>query len=258
MIRLALRNSVIEILSKMSSPSNEVHILNSHFAYPDQINNPEYFKNFLKYLDSIGELIDFDVASKLVLSGDTFTSHPKFALSFDDGFLDCYEVIFHELVKRNIKAGFFINGLLIQANEKTLESMRSKIDIRNKSFMTWNMVKEMSDCGQIIGSHTFSHSRLSDITNSCFRNEILTNQSIIFDKIGLYTKYFAWPYGRMKDITKMQIDYLSSFFEFIYSGDNYRSYTSFSGAVINRRHVEPFWKNSHIKYFLSHEKNSTY
>ncbi len=232
-----------------------VHIFNAHFGAPYKCVDTSYFVNFLNYLQSVGEIIDFSKAVEIVSSGTILTDKPLFAFSFDDGFLDCYNIIFPELERRGIQAGFFINSFLIDSPPSIKEAIIKRIDTQGKSFMNWDMIKCLHKKGQIIGSHGSGHLRYSNISWNDFEKDVLSNEHEILNNCGVCVKYFAWPYGRNSDITTAQVSFLRKKYDFILGGDCYKSYLSFSGNVINRRHVEPFWPHSHIKYFISHEKN---
>ena len=155
---------------------------------------------------------------------------------------------------RDIEACFFINSTLHSYDNKSKADVIKNIDHKNKTFMSWEMIDEISSGGQLIGSHGCNHLRLADQDWVQFLADVLSNEEIIFKNIGKKVDYFAWPYGRNIDVTENQVNYLRSRYKCVFSGDSFRSYFSYSGKVINRRHVEPYWPSSHIKYSVSHEK----
>jgi peptidoglycan/xylan/chitin deacetylase (PgdA/CDA1 family) len=240
-------------VSNFCTPTNCIHIINAHFSSPKNIDNNN-FSEFLDFLSKIGEIINFDVAACLINSKNIDVNRPTFALSFDDGFIDCYNFIFPELRKRNIKAAFFINSHLLERDSSNFSSACHRIETLGKKFMNWNMVEEMSKSGQIIGSHGSSHIRFSDASFDSFKSDVLSNHSAIYEHLGFYPSFFAWPYGRNSDISLEQVNFLTKHYSFIFGGDAHKLYTSFSDKVINRRHIEPFWSFDHIKYFVSYEK----
>lgn len=62
-------------------------------------------------------------------------------------------------------------------------------------FMTWDMLKEMSDDGMDIGSHTCSHQLLSHLDSNEQTNELTRSKKIIERHIGKQVIALAYPVG---------------------------------------------------------------
>lgn len=253
-MRSFIRELYLNVSSVFKEPSKCIHILNGHFANGMHLGKAGEFNNFIDILSDFGDLIDFDLAAKKVVSGDIVSNHPLIALSFDDGFRECFDIIYKCLNKRSIKGAFFINAGVIEGASDYVSDYRKRVDTYEKEFLTWSMLNDMALDGQIVGSHTLGHYRLSMLNNLTFQEEVVRNKELINERLGFNTDFFAWPYGRLHDTTKDQIDFIKKHHPFIFSGDDYKKYTSFNGEVINRRHVESYWPRGHIKYFISHDK----
>jgi peptidoglycan/xylan/chitin deacetylase (PgdA/CDA1 family) len=65
-----------------------------------------------------------------------------------------------------------------------------------KLFMTWSQIKEMSDNGMEIGSHTISHRILSQLSIGEQQAEISHSKSIIEKNINKKVNSLAYPVGR--------------------------------------------------------------
>lgn len=73
--------------------------------------------------------------------------------------------------------------------------------------MTWQQLKEMSEHGMDIGSHSFSHPSLSRISIDEAMQEIKESKDMIENNIGKDCLHFAFPYGSRSDYNQKLIDY---------------------------------------------------
>ena len=102
-----------------------------------------------------------------------------YMLTFDDGFVSDYEIVFPLLLKLNIKATFFINP----------------DNVGKPGYVTWEMLKEMRDSEMMIGSHGHSHINMTLVDESEAKFNLVESKkclkSIFFDD----TDVFSFPYG---------------------------------------------------------------
>ena len=102
------------------------------------------------------------------------------ALTFDDGFRDNRENAFSLLLKRGKPAALFVVVNWVGQN----------------GFMDWREIRELSDAGITIGSHSLSHRWLPDISNpSELEREIRDSKKLIEDRIGREVPWFCYPVG---------------------------------------------------------------
>ncbi|MDE6253270.1 MAG: polysaccharide deacetylase family protein [Lachnospiraceae bacterium] len=99
----------------------------------------------------------------------------RIALTFDDGPGKYTEELLDGLLERNVKATFFLIG-------KNAE-------------MYPEIVKRIEQEGHIIGNHTYSHVRLTCISNENAIEEIRKTNSIIEDITGKKVEYIRPPFG---------------------------------------------------------------
>lgn len=97
------------------------------------------------------------------------------AITFDDGPGPYTEKLLDELLKRNVKATFFLIG----------ESAEKYPDI----------VKRMHDEGHLIGNHTYSHIELACVSLKKALEEIEKTNNIILNLTGETPGYIRPPYG---------------------------------------------------------------
>jgi peptidoglycan/xylan/chitin deacetylase (PgdA/CDA1 family) len=75
-------------------------------------------------------------------------------------------------------------------------------DKKDRPMLSWDEVKEMSERGISFGSHTKTHSRLSDLSENLVRKEVSQSKKIIEKYIGKKVTAFAYPYGKEADYSE--------------------------------------------------------
>jgi peptidoglycan/xylan/chitin deacetylase (PgdA/CDA1 family) len=101
------------------------------------------------------------------------------AFSFDDGYSSDYEIVFPLLIKFDVVATFFIVPELVN----------------QKGYMTWNQIKEMSDAGMEIGSHSMTHPYITTLPTEQLLRELKDSKMQIEKYIGKEVVSFAYPFG---------------------------------------------------------------
>ena len=139
---------------------------------------PENFKAQIDYLKNNGfttitfrEFLDFPTRK---------LPDKPIILTFDDGYQDTYDVAFHNL-KSNEQIGVFyiISGFL-----------------GRPEFMTAPEVKEISDAGMEIGSHTIDHPDLTKLSAEKLSTELIESKSKLESIIGRTIVSFCYPAGQ--------------------------------------------------------------
>lgn len=102
-----------------------------------------------------------------------------YLITFDDGYLSDYTIVFPRLKEKNIKATFFINPQTVE----------------KKGYVNWNMLQEMSEYGMCIGSHSDSHPNMTKISSDEAKQEFINSKKIITNKINKNVIFFAFPFG---------------------------------------------------------------
>ena len=111
----------------------------------------------------------------------------RVAITFDDGpRSDTTEKLLDGLKERGVKATFFLIG---ESAEKNPE-----------------IVKRMKDEGHLIGSHTYSHVQLTNLTEAKAKEEISKANSIIEGITGEDPRYIRPPYGSYSDKLLMSVN----------------------------------------------------
>jgi peptidoglycan/xylan/chitin deacetylase (PgdA/CDA1 family) len=122
------------------------------------------------------------------LTRDSALPHRPVVITFDDGYAGAYEVAFPILRRHNFAATLFLIA----------EDFIASASGRNqRAFPVLNrqQVREMIKDGFGIGSHSVSHPRLTDLSNSQVKVEIQRSKKILEDAFSCGLNAFCYPYG---------------------------------------------------------------
>ena len=100
-------------------------------------------------------------------------------LTFDDTKLDQWTVAVPELKKYGFKAVFFI----------------MTVSLGRPNYLSKDQVKQMSDAGHVIGSHTYDHQNVKKYQGQDWVTQIEKPTKTLQDVTGKGIKYFAYPFG---------------------------------------------------------------
>lgn len=160
------------------------------------------FREHMKYLkDNNFSVITFEDLNNIGWR-NRFDKNKKYIIiTFDDGYVDNYELAFPILKEFNFKATIFLMG------ESTYNEWDVKAD-GEKSFplMSVEMIKEMQDYGIEFGAHTFNHPKLNKLSNDEIKHQIVDVKKPLEEKIGREIITFAYPYGILNNYAKKMVE----------------------------------------------------
>lgn len=168
----------------MKVPVFMFHEVNSKSAFPEltkyinkrYIMDPGCFKTQLEYIHSC----DYNVITVSELSKSRPSNKDKSAvITFDDGYKGNYLYAFRILQKFNFRATFFITT--------------DWIGLPN--MLNWKLIKEMSEGGMEIGSHTCSHLLLARASKEKIDDELRASKAILEEKIKKPVVSISYPNG---------------------------------------------------------------
>ncbi len=109
------------------------------------------------------------------------------ALTFDDGYLEHYELAFPLLARYGFRATFFlVSGWWNQDGEATHLPV---------PLLSPSCVSEMSRSGMAFGSHGRTHRHLAGLDPASVRDEVAGSKEDLERVLGLPIRTFAYPYG---------------------------------------------------------------
>ena len=250
-LRSFIRKIMLDVFSYNSKPSPGVHILNGHFLSRNNNASHEIFESLLTNLKRNGvEYINFDEAASRIFKNEIPDNQCLVAFSFDDGFEECFTKIGPVLDKFNIKAAFFVNPGVIEGNDAYKNHFKENVVLTDKNPMSWEQVQSLHQQGHTIGAHTIDHQNLNSDDISMLEHQIGNCKKTLEERLAYKCKYFAYPFGKLEDISEKAVDIAKMHHDYVFSQSNYRHYFSFNGKIINRRHFECDWPYKHVVYFL--------
>jgi peptidoglycan/xylan/chitin deacetylase (PgdA/CDA1 family) len=118
-----------------------------------------------------------------------FPSCPA-SITFDDAYESVFTEAFPILEKAGLKATVFpVTGFFGETNRW------APLGQGPLRIMTSAQLKELSEAGWEIGSHTHSHRSLPALSDGELRSELLTSRSVLENLIGRAVRVMAYPYG---------------------------------------------------------------
>jgi peptidoglycan/xylan/chitin deacetylase (PgdA/CDA1 family) len=125
--------------------------------------------------------VTLDQVHDYLNGGEALPARPV-VLTFDDGYLDAYTVAFPALKRHGHVGTFFVIADFINYN--------------NPEHATWAQLREMSDAGMRIESHSRTHIDLRRRSNAVLVWELLGPVEQIEAFIGRKPRFFSYPTGR--------------------------------------------------------------
>ena len=137
------------------------------------------FKSQMKMLSDSGyHTVLPDQLYNYLNNNGTLPSKP-IMLTFDDTRADQYNTAVPEMKKYGFKAVFFI----------------MTVSIGRPNYMTKAQIKELSDAGNVVGSHTYDHQNVKKLKGEDWVKQIEKPTKTLEDITGKDIKYFAYPFG---------------------------------------------------------------
>lgn len=168
-------------------------------------------------------------------------------LTFDDGILNHYDVVFKMLKKRGIPAVFFVPGECINKD----------------GFFNEAMIKEISSTeGYVIGSHCFHHRPIKYSTRGDVRFQFSESKARLERVMSKECSCLAFPWGGLPHTSKYSRKYSSkSGYKYVFStikapydcNDPYFPYYIPRNAVTDDNVSDIIKK---VKDFINHEKSN--
>lgn len=145
----------------------------------DYIIPEDRFKDHIKMLaDSGYQTVLPDQLLAYLTTGTPLPEKPVM-LTFDDTSLGQYTVAAPELEKYGFKGVFFI----------------MTVSLGRPNYMTKSQVKELSDRGHLIGSHTWDHQNVKKYQGQDWVTQVEKPSRQLAEITGKPTEYFAYPFG---------------------------------------------------------------
>jgi peptidoglycan/xylan/chitin deacetylase (PgdA/CDA1 family) len=155
------------------------------------------FSRQIEYLKNFGEFISLDHVVEMLGSGERIAGR-YFCITFDDGIDGCSDHAFQILAEMDIPGAFFVMPSFMGGSKgKEGRVCKPIADLKfSVRCFTWEECREMADAGMVIGSHTCSHARLSELTDDQVFQDLRSSKETIERELGRPCNHFSCPWGR--------------------------------------------------------------
>lgn len=247
----AVRNGIIFACAQTRQQTrNWVRVVMYHDVTADE--RPQLARQ-LRYIRNFAEFVSIDDA--LALSKAEPRPDGRFVcVTVDDGFESSYTNIAPVFDEFGIKGAFFVIPSLIDPASPAIRHHPRNQHFDAMGFLSWDQCRQMAANGMTIGSHTYSHVPLANLSAAEASDELHRSARAISENVGVECRHFAAPWGQPnKDFDPDRDPALAR-------TAGYHSFlTTVRGAVTNtkspyqvpREQLEPGWGNYHLRFFLS-------
>jgi len=115
----------------------------------------------------------------------------RVAMTFDDGYESVYEYAFPILEKYNIPATVFVSPNYM-GKLNTWDVNIGGLKFRH---LDWQQLKELSDAGWEVGSHTMNHRDLTRLSEQEVEKELRESRDLLIEKIKNFNYILSYPFG---------------------------------------------------------------
>lgn len=125
------------------------------------------------------------------------------SITFDDGYLDNFEVAAPILHSLQMPATFFITTGFI--GTRVIAPWDAEL-VRQPGWMSWDHVRSLVAQGFEIGTHTDTHIDMGSADVETSRRELQVSRQKINQELGISAELFAYPFGDRGNITERSRD----------------------------------------------------
>ena len=198
-VRNGMRSAVIAGLAigrRIECSSNWIRCPFYHHIFDDERRG---FNSQLDYLKNFGEFISLDDAQAMLV-GDNTIDGRYFCLTFDDGLKSCVDGALPILSEKSIPAAFYVVTDLVERSFPPDDPVaRTVFGFKGVNttldFLSWEDCRGMIAAGMTIGSHTATHTRLSELSAEQVCVEMERSKTEIERHTGHPCQHFCAPYG---------------------------------------------------------------
>jgi len=203
--RSAIRSTFIEAhVTKLKATGEfgrliarpRVHFVYLHHVFEDEIVN---FRHTLEEIGRTHEFVTYSKAVELVYSGKV--DRPYACVSFDDGLKTTMDAsrVMDDL---GISGCFFVCPAIVGESDRELvrRFAETRLHYPPMDVLSWEDVEDMLARGHEIGSHTYSHPNMGDVSVEQAIDELQLSGDALRRRLG-GVKHFAWPSGKWENFS---------------------------------------------------------
>jgi peptidoglycan/xylan/chitin deacetylase (PgdA/CDA1 family) len=172
------------------------HTLSQAYAHDGITMSPRLFGAIARMLRDRYEVISVtDLVTRL--GSERALTGREVVITFDDGYLDNYELAAPILSDLGLPACFYLTAGFI-GNDRQFPWDAQKG--RRTVMMSWDQAREMYRMGFEIGCHTWNHPDLGTEPIASASREVGDARAKLEDEIGARVVHYAYPFGGARNI----------------------------------------------------------
>lgn len=125
------------------------------------------------------------------------------SITFDDGYLDNFEVAAPILRKLRLPATFFVATSFV--GSQTVPFWDELLPVQ-PGWMNWNQMRQLAAQGFEFGCHTDTHIDLGSADEQTIRMELELSKRKLRQELGVSTELFAYPFGGKQHINERSLE----------------------------------------------------
>lgn len=201
--------------------------------------------DLLSRVAGIGRLVDFD---EFVVCSNNKVDQNLFFISFDDGFESSFTVISKIHEKFDVRSLFFVPEELtrlatVVCCDRLWSSRLEVPPLHLKKFPLVSNADFIESEAVMVGVHSATHKRLSDCDAEYLQTEIVNCRLSNLRGEQSRIRYFAPPFGRVKDISRKALALIIDNYDFCFMGVRGNNH-GFDRRIVFREYVDlsfPTW-----------------
>jgi peptidoglycan/xylan/chitin deacetylase (PgdA/CDA1 family) len=124
------------------------------------------------------------------------------SITFDDGYLDNFQVAAPILRKLGLSATFFVTTRFI--GSQFVPFWDESLSVQ-PGWMTWDQLRTLAAQGFEFGCHTDTHIDMASVDEQTVRAELEHSKGILRQELGVSTELFAYPFGGKEHINERSL-----------------------------------------------------
>jgi peptidoglycan/xylan/chitin deacetylase (PgdA/CDA1 family) len=154
------------------------------------------FDDFCRYFSARFRVIP--LREQIAASRFGQDSRGSLSITFDDGYLDNFQVAAPILEKYRLPATFFVTtGFL---GTSIVAPWDAELPTAPR-WMEWSQVRGLASMGFEIGSHSDTHLNLATSSPEKIRSDLTASKQKLEREVGVAARLFAYPFGGPEDIS---------------------------------------------------------
>lgn len=172
------------------------HRVSEQLAEDSLTCSPAKFEAFCRFFRRYARVVP--LAEQVAACREGKDMRGTVSITFDDGYLDNFEVAAPILRSLQIPATFFITTAFI--GSRVIAPWDAHLALQ-PGWMSWDNVRSLVAQGFGLGAHTDTHVDMGSADMETLRTELEVSKRKIDQQLGISVELFAYPFGNLENIT---------------------------------------------------------